>query len=150
MYQSLRASGAAHRGSGIDVLLDRLGKVEGALGRFQSAPAEALPKAERGARAAPEFVTRLEMAKALEDIERRMEKTVWEHLGRQMLAIGSLREMILDTDTLLERVLERLESMTPGDPEHNRDDDSPLVPLKEPIARRAVEDTPERKDPVRT
>jgi len=56
------------------------------------------------------YVTREELAEALEGAEKRLESNLEEQFRTQKLAIGSLRTMITDTDMLLERLLERLET----------------------------------------
>jgi hypothetical protein len=104
------------------------------------------------------FVTRHEMADALQDMQTRIEDGVKEQFGRQMLAIGSLRAMIIDTDALLERVLARLEASVsdPGDPDlgdedpREPDDDELIMNLTDPATQDPVKRDQGRKDPVRT
>jgi hypothetical protein len=59
-----------------------------------------------------------------------METRIAEQFGHQMLAIGSLRAMIVDTDILLERVLRRLESASDTDEQvASLPDNEPIVSL---------------------
>lgn len=58
-----------------------------------------------------DYITRKDFTEGLERLEKRFANKV----GEEMLAIGSLRAMIGDTDVLLARVLERLESMAEYD-----------------------------------
>jgi hypothetical protein len=67
-----------------------------------------------GARPIPEilseFVTRQELTEALALAEKRLQRNLRDQMDTHMLAIGSLRTMIANTDSLLERVLHRLEA----------------------------------------
>ena len=132
----------------LNLLTGRLDHVEDAVAKLSR------EAAKRGASEdLSEYATRREMCDALVAVERRIESGVAEQFGRQMLAIGSLRAMIADTDTLLERVLEKLELSAPETPLQApasyaaADDaaDDRIVPLKEPARSDAV-----RKEPVRT
>jgi hypothetical protein len=129
----------------LDLLSGRLDNVEGAVAKLAAMPA--------GKEDLSDYATRGEMSEALAAVERRVESGVAERFGRQALAIGSLRAMIVDTDALLERVLERLEASSPetsmrasasyaagDDPSDDR-----IMPLKEPARSDSA-----RKEPVRT
>jgi len=67
-------------------------------------------EAERRRSENEDYVTRKELAEALDRVEKRQEAHLAEQFRTQALAIGSLRAMIADTDALLERILERLEA----------------------------------------
>ncbi len=72
-------------------------------------------RAGNGADHSLEFVTQKQLAEAIEQSHRRTQGEVKQRFSQQEQAIGSLREMIANTDSLLERVLIRLEAST--DPE---------------------------------
>ena len=88
-----------------------------------------------------------------------METRVAEQFGYQMLAISSLRTMIVDTDILLERVLSRLESSPGGTDEQfagsslaGSSDDEPIISLENASQEnlRSSLSTPTGKKPVST
>jgi hypothetical protein len=87
----------------------RLNRIEEALDRLMAA--ERIRQAGFQPESPPiAYVTHDELKDLLGRAEKRLEGHVAEQFGNQMLAIGSLRDMIVDTDTLLERVLSRLEA----------------------------------------
>jgi hypothetical protein len=147
--------------------LDTLNRLKGRLENVESEMARlsaqsAAQSAEKRAGDFSACPTRREMSEALDAVERRIESGVAEQLGRQMLAIGSLRAMIVDTDALLERVLERLEASAPEPSmrqaaDHAEDDraendaaEDRIMPLKEPARGDAARRETARKEPVRT
>lgn len=71
------------------------------------------------------YVTGNELAEALEHAERRFEAGMEARFRTQSLAVGSLRTMIADTDSLLERLLERL---TPYPPRTDTPDEKEQSP----------------------
>jgi hypothetical protein len=116
----------------LNLLSGRLDHVEGAVAKLSVEAAK-----PGGTEDLFDYATRRELADALVAVERRIESGVAEQFGRQMLAIGSLRAMIVDTDALLERVLERLESSASVRtsavyPAEDTVDDR-IMPLKEPV-----------------
>ncbi len=85
------------------------------------------------------FVTRDELAEALSRTEKRLAENVASQFERQTVAIGTLRAMIVDTDALLERVLDHLETSAEGgfdgdsgDPAGGSDDEK-ILSLKDPV-----------------
>jgi hypothetical protein len=92
---------------GID---SRISDIEASLRPF----AGLAPNSARDRSNGANLVTREQMAEALDRTEKRIERTLAQKMerefGNQAQAIRSLRAMIEDTDTLLERVLSRLES----------------------------------------
>jgi hypothetical protein len=95
----------------------RLSRIEAALARLGST--EPVPETA-GQTALPNpYVTPEELKEALGRTEKRMDRHIANLFGNQMVAVDSLRAIILDTDMLLERVLSRLDasvgSATSGD-----------------------------------
>ncbi len=124
-------SGENRSNTGLEDVNDRLAKLESAVIDLTSTAEEirdTTPHAERVAQYTNRFVTKEEMAGALERTEMRIEDSIAEQFGKQSLAIGSLRAMIADTDALLERVLERLESSVPEEGDLNAADPDAAEP----------------------
>jgi hypothetical protein len=117
----------------------RLKRIEAVLARMGSAGAAPAPVADQKTPPTP-YVTHEELKKLLGGTEKRMENHVAEQFGNQMLAIDSLRAMIVDTDMLLERVLSRLDvSSREGSSRDDAsidDDDAPLTG-KKPVSTSA-------------
>jgi hypothetical protein len=82
--------------AGVDELADRLARVEAAVSRLTAGREEV-------------YVTGRQLSDALALSEGRIQERVAAQFDGQMLAIRSLRSMILDTDAMLERLLSRLE-----------------------------------------
>ena len=84
--------------------------------------ASAPPTSARQSSKDEDYVTRKDFTEALDRLEKRFANKVGEKISSQMLAIGSLRAMICDTDALLTRVLDRLESLSEYDAAENSDE----------------------------
>ena len=84
--------------------------------------AAAAPTSARQSSKDEDYVTRKDFTEALDRLEKRFANKVGEKISSQMLAIGSLRAMICDTDALLTRVLDRLESLSEYDAAENSDE----------------------------
>jgi hypothetical protein len=103
------------RGVDIERLAQRLARIESqvdrlALARSGSSAGESGVRGDFGGR---DYVTHDDLRHAIDESEKRIARNVSDQFGRQMLAIGSLRAMIGETDILLEKVLEMLESAHP-------------------------------------
>jgi hypothetical protein len=87
----------------------RLERIEAILARSEST--EPVPETAADQTAPPSpYVTHEELKEALGRTERRMVHRVAKQFGNQVVAVDSLRAMILDTDMLLERVLSSLDA----------------------------------------
>jgi hypothetical protein len=85
---------------------------------------QATKQPQPSTRKGEDYVTKRDFTDALDRLERRFANQLGEKMNNQILAIGSLRAMICDTDALLERVLDRLETLTPNqdeDEDHDPD-----------------------------
>jgi hypothetical protein len=143
LYRSLREPGKAaekdfekDRAAGIPAAVDlRLTLLDTRMARIQAAvdqlsEAAGLRAKQDETRQKQVWVTREELNEALDLAARRMQISVAEQFGHQMLAIGSLRAMIADTDALLNRVLDRLESSARYSDQRDSDREDRLVTLE--------------------
>jgi hypothetical protein len=125
--ETLQTASGAVRDLVIKGLEDRISNVESAVLRLSAETAAvssnrsevhgavgAREEEPGGKNDLEDYVTKAELADALERAEKCLEVNLEERFRTQSLAIGSLRTMVADTDALLERLLERLES--PADP----------------------------------
>jgi hypothetical protein len=140
--------------SALSHLDGRLNRIEAVLTSLGSSERTSEPVADREA-PRRRTVTHEELARLLEQTERRMEGHVAQQFGNQMLAIDSLRAMIVDTDMLLERVLSRLDSSSFPDAEDSSRDaeeqagtfaDNETLIARENVAR----ENPAGKKPIST
>jgi hypothetical protein len=122
----------------------RLNRIETTLARLESP----VPPAETVAHREPEtspYITHKEVTEILEQTEKRMAGHIAQQFSHHMLAIDSLRAMIVDTDVLLERVLKGLDSASRDVEQHGE----PFEADEPPIAREVARENPGGTNPVR-
>lgn len=108
LFRGLRAfSGVAAQASRVRDMETRLDGIEQAIARL-SGGAEPMGRAERG-----DWVDQRELAGAIDRATARIDRQLEARFEKQSRAIGSLRAMIGQTDILLERVLDGLETARP-------------------------------------